>query len=671
MLEALDKPLKQLPGIGPARARLFERLGVGSIADLLLLCPRRYEDRSRVVSLVEAAQAGEGLVEVEVTAHTTFPRGRTPVLKILVRDQSADAALVCFGRPWLARTFPVGRRVRVYGQFQLRYGELQSSTFELEGPAAPDPRIPDGGLLPVYPLTEGLTQRHMRDAVRAALALAERHPPAGTLPPGTRIDGKPALDPGASLAALHRPRDAEEARQAVRTLALAELYEFQLAVTREAIARRRATRRPRPSLTRRVDIRDRLPFRLTDAQERVLAEILADMEHPYPMARLLQGDVGCGKTVVAMMAACRAIERGEQAVLMVPTELLARQHAANAVHLLSSAGVRVALVAGQVKSAVRAAQRAAVRDGEIDLIVGTHALFSEGLEYANLGLVIIDEQHRFGVAQREAIASRGVAPDILMMSATPIPRSLALTAFGDSEVSTIDDLPPGRRPVETHLVRMGNEERVYRFVRDRLAEGRQAYFVYPAIEETTTRGLRSAEEMAARLERELAPYPVAVLHSRIGEEERSTRMDAFAVGEIKVLVATSVVEVGVDVANATCMVIEHAELFGLSALHQLRGRVGRGTERSYCFLVYQEPISDDARERLRVLYGTQDGFAIAEEDLRIRGPGELLGVRQAGRLAFRIADLARDTDLLLTARDIVRATLAGEAGSPVADGAQR
>jgi ATP-dependent DNA helicase RecG len=381
------------------------------------------------------------------------------------------------------------------------------------------------------------------------------------------------------------------------------------------------------------------------------------MEQPWPMNRLLHGDVGSGKTLVALLAALRAIERGEQAVLMVPTELLARQHAWTAAAILSQTDVNVALAIGAAAAPARRALREAVAAGEIDLVVGTHALFSADVIYANLGLVIIDEQHRFGVSQRRAIMERGTSPDLLLMSATPIPRSLALTAFGDSDVSAITHLPPGRKPIRTRLARMGNEERVYRFVHKELEAGRQAYFVYPAIDEGGTRGLRSAAEMAEILAERFAPYTVGVAHSRLDQEERAATMEQFKNGLIHVLVATSVVEVGVDVPNATCIVIEHAELFGLAALHQLRGRVGRGEFQSHCILVYQEPLTDDAKERLRVLYQSNDGFHIAEEDLRIRGPGDLLGTRQAGFLRFRFADIRRDMELMLNARRHIAAIL--------------
>ncbi|TVR68034.1 MAG: ATP-dependent DNA helicase RecG [Spirochaetaceae bacterium] len=652
----------ELPGIGKRRAQQLARLGILTAEDLLQHAPRRYEDRSRLSTLVEAVRRGEGLVEATVVQHDTFPRGREQVLKIIVRDSSSTAALVCFGRSVLARMFPLGTEVRVWGQFSLRHGEIQSSLFEAERLPAPPPPLP--GFVPVYPLTEGITQQLLRNAVASAL---ERVLPGmeEDLPPTVR-NGENLPSRQDAIRALHKPAGLEEAELARRRLVFGELFHFQMDLARAALARRRARHRPRKPPSRSVvePVRRALPFALTADQERVLGEILADCDEPWPMARLLQGDVGSGKTVVALLAACAAVERGEQVAIMVPTELLARQHASGASRLLAAGDVRMALLLGELGAAQRRELAAAIGDGSVDLVVGTHALFSEGYRYQNLGLVIIDEQHRFGVRQREELLAKADVPDVLMMSATPIPRSLALTAFGDMEISTIRELPPGRQPVTTHLARIGNEERVYTFVREKLAEGRQAYLVYPAIEEGGARELRSVTGMMEELVPRLAPHSVGFVHSRLSEEARNETMERFAAGGLDALVATSVVEVGVDVPNATVMVIEQAELFGLAALHQLRGRVGRGEHQSWCILVYQEPLSEDARERLKVLYRSTDGFFIAEEDLRIRGPGDMPGVqdsvKQAGFLSFRFADIRRDMPTMLAAREAVRRELERE-----------
>jgi ATP-dependent DNA helicase RecG len=653
--ELRDSP-GTLPGIGPRRVHHLQRLGVHTVGDLLTLQPRRYEDRSRVSTLVEAARTGEALVHAVVAGHEYFHHRRRQTLKILIRDETSEASLVCFGRNFLARTFPPGSPIAVYGQFALKYGEIQSGSFDahlLTGMT--DDQTPP--IVPVYPLTEGLSQTQIRQAVTAALdrfgnAIEDELP--------QDVLSRHHLIPlGDAIRTLHFPESMEQPEHALARLVWGELFTFQLRLAQDALERRRRRRSVRPEPTRDLvsSLIASLPFSLTEDQRRVLEEITGDMERPWPMSRLLQGDVGSGKTLVALAAALHAIERGRQVAVMVPTELLARQHARTISRLLTHLDVHPALALGSMPKGARRSLAAALQDGEIDLLVGTHALFSQDLVYANLGLVIIDEQHRFGVAQREELQRRGRAPDVLMMSATPIPRSLALTAFGDSDVSTITSLPPGRKPVRTHLARMGNDERVYDFVRGELDAGHQAYMVYPAIDEGGSRGFRSAEERFVELRSRFAPYRVGLAHSRMDGAERADTMEAFERGDIEVLVATSVVEVGVDVPNATCMVVEHAEVFGLAALHQLRGRVGRGEAQSYCLLVYADPLTEDGRERLRVMYESSDGFHIAEEDLRIRGPGELQGSRQSGFLAFRFADIRRHMKEMVAAREDIAVLL--------------
>jgi ATP-dependent DNA helicase RecG len=396
---------------------------------------------------------------------------------------------------------------------------------------------------------------------------------------------------------------------------------------------------------------------------RVTEEIGAEIASTRPMMRLLQGDVGCGKTLVALLATALVASAEEQVAFMVPTELLARQQAETAARILEPVGVRIGFLTGNVRDAGRSRLLEAIRSGEVDLIVGTHALFSEDVEFARLGMVIIDEQHRFGVLQRLAILEKGDVPDLLLMTATPIPRSLALTVFGDLDTSTIRTMPHGRLPVRTHLARRGNEAKVYDRVRRELASGHQAYFVYPLIAQSERMQLKDAESMYEELDAHVfAEYEVALIHSRISEEEKRERMARFNRGEVDVLVATSVVEVGVDVPNATCMVIEHAERFGLAALHQLRGRVGRADVQSYAFLIYDSEITEIAKRRLLVMKETNDGFQIAEEDLKIRGPGELTGTQQTGELELRFADIVSDFELLKQSRDDVAYILGDDPG---------
>ncbi|HTO24111.1 MAG TPA: ATP-dependent DNA helicase RecG, partial [Spirochaetia bacterium] len=455
-----------------------------------------------------------------------------------------------------------------------------------------------------------------------------------------------------------------EAERSRAALAYEELFYFEISVLR----RKRALAASRPRVrARQPELREalvkRLPFSLTADQVTAVSEIEADLWSPVPMARLLQGDVGCGKTLVALLSALLVIGCREQAAFLAPTELLARQHAENAARLLEPMGIRIAFLSGSVTGEPRGLLLEALRAGEVDLLFGTHALFSEGVAFHDLGLVVVDEQHRFGVLQRQALLRKGESPDLLLMTATPIPRTLALTAFGDLDVSSIRTMPAGRRPVITHLAREGNEDKVYRRVREEIQRGRQAYFVYPLIEESESLDVKDAETAFRVLKDEVyAGISMALIHSRVPEEEKESAMARFAAGEVKILVATSVVEVGVDVANATCMVVEHSERFGLSTLHQLRGRVGRGADQSYAFLVYGSKLTADGVQRLKIMMETTDGFQIAEHDLRLRGPGELLGVRQSGFLNFRVADLALHAPLLFQARDDAKRLLADDPG---------
>ena len=568
-------------------------------------------------------------------------------------DESGRAALLCFGRPFLSKQFLPGRRFWVSGRFQARRGELACGSFELE-PFDPEEesRIV-GRILPLYPLTEGVTQRAMR--LLQAQALEEAGAGAGLdeeLPEGLRARrGLPGIRE--ALRGLHFPQSEGEQALARRALVYTELFYYQLQLRRARRERQAASRRrERHAQNLKRELLARLPFRLTGDQEKALAQIEADLFAPHPSSRLLQGEVASGKTLVALLAALAVIEAGEQAALLAPTELLARQHADTAARLLEPLGVRVAFLSGGVQGEGRARLTAALAAGEVDLVVGTHALFSEEVRYRSLGLAIVDEQQRFGVAQRQAILAKGTAPDLLLTTATPIPRSLALVLFGDLELSELRESPRGRRPVVTHLTQRGNEARVYERVREEVRRGGQAYFVYPLIgEEGGEAEEGGAEGMHRRLAREVFPdLRLAVLHSRVPEERKLRVMADFAAGRLDILVATSVMEVGVDVPNASCIVIEQAERFGLASLHQLRGRVGRGARQSYAFLVYSRDITEAAASRLKAVLASSDGFALAEEDLRLRGPGDFLGQRQSGALRLGVAELARDWEMCLAAR---------------------
>jgi ATP-dependent DNA helicase RecG len=653
-------------------ASKLARLGAYSVADLLLLYPRDYDDRTETVPFASFASSPRVHTTAEVVAHDWFGYGRMKTLKILVRDSSGPATLVCFNRSFLADQLPVGSRVVVTGKFAYRFGEIQSSAFEAEGLEGGSP--PKSGILPVYPLTEGLQQGQARRLVHAALseygARVEDELPAAL------AERRGLMHKRDALRQVHFPESRELLEKARATLVFEELFYFQLAVARRALRRRELQverRAPQGLLKRRLV--ERLPFELTPDQVKAAAEISADMAESRPMARLLQGDVGSGKTLVAFLACLDAIESGGQAAFMAPTELLARQHAATAARLLEPLGVRLAFLSGNVEDAARPPLLAALKSGEVDLVLGTQALFSDEVEYRRLRLTVVDEQHRFGVLQRLALSRKGPMPDLLMMTATPIPRTLALTVFGDLSVSAIRTLPPGRKPIVTHLAKAGNEAKVYDFVRRLLAAGRQAYFVYPLIGESErlapkSAELKNAEAMHDRLRKEIFPeFKTGLIHSRLKEEDKRAAMDAFTRGELSILVATSVVEVGVDVPNAAAMVVEHAERFGLAALHQLRGRVGRGAEQSYCFLVYAEGATEDAKERLKAMLSTSDGFELAERDLKIRGPGEIAGTAQSGYLKLSIADPVRDALVLEEARAEAFAVLEADPGLLSADNA--
>ncbi|MDR0386672.1 MAG: ATP-dependent DNA helicase RecG [Treponema sp.] len=693
-LRELTASPDHIKGAGPATIRALARAGITSVGGLLCRYPRDWEDRSVTVPLADFRRHPSVCTVVRVLAHDWFGFGRMKTLKVYVEDASARAVLVCFNRPFLEKQLTVGKQFRLWGRFFYKYGEIQSTMFEVEPleNAGAAETLPEtvaessrgfGRILPVYPLSAGLTQGLLRKLIRTALsqyaAPLEDELPAAII----RRDG--LLPKARALRAIHFPASMEELDLARKTLIYEELFYLEVLVGRRAMERRpagnsdaaasptRASGTPAP-LQRRL--LERLPFTLTPGQEEAAAEINRDMDGPFPMARLLQGDVGSGKTLVSFLAALRAIEAGGQAALMAPTELLARQHAENAAALLEPLGVRIAFLTGNIKAAGRTPLLKSLAAGDVDMVVGTHALFSRDVVYRSLKLVVVDEQHRFGVTQRQAIMEKGHSslvspgmPDLLMMSATPIPRTLALTVFGDLDVSVIRGLPPGRKPVKTHLARESNEGKVYDFVGRELAAGRQAYFVYPLIEAADSGDLKDAESMAERLATTVFPqYKTALVHSRLDEEEKRKTMEAFRRGEVKALVATSVVEVGVDVPNASCMVIEHAERFGLSALHQLRGRVGRGAEQSYCFLVYSDEgpdgdgLTETGKTRLRVMLENSDGFVIAEEDLKLRGPGQITGIEQSGYLALGIADPVRDAGELARARADAFAMLEADPG---------
>ena len=669
-LRSLSVPVNTISKIDENGASKLARLGIFTIADLLLHYPRDWEDRSGIVPLGEYKK-GDVCVPVTVIAREFFGYGPTRGMKVYIEEDRADndnkqAVLMCFNltkRRWLEKILTVDSKHMICGSFKLKDGELQSSAFDL-GKIDYDKNF--GRILPVYPLTSGLKQNTLRDLTSKAL---EKYAcKIENELPDDIIERDNLLSKSAAIKEMHSPSSQEELARAKKTLIYEELFYLEVMVGKRAFERRRQKlgagngEKAAAVLTAlQTRLVERLPFELTVGQKDAAAEINRDLRSQVPMARLLQGDVGSGKTLVSFLAALYAVEpdidvfglksaqRGQVAI-MAPTELLARQHADNAAKILEPLGVNIAFLTGNIKAKGRKELLKNLASGMIDIAVGTHALFSKDAEYKNLTLVVIDEQHRFGVTQRSLIMTKGKSPDLLMMSATPIPRTLALTVFGDMDVSVIKDKPPGRKPVITHLAKESNETKVYEYIRGELEKGRQVYFVYPLIEEAGD-DIKDAVSMAERLSKKIFPkYKTALIHSKIPEEEKKQTMDDFRKGEINILAATSVVEVGVDVPNATCMVIEHAERFGLSALHQLRGRVGRGSEQSYCFLVYSDEYTEEGKNRLLVMKENTDGFIIAEEDLKMRGPGSFAGTEQSGYLVLGIANPIRDIEELQKAR---------------------
>ncbi|WP_281805597.1 ATP-dependent DNA helicase RecG [Methylocystis echinoides] len=657
ILDPLFGRVAALPGVGPKTAPLFDRLlaragAQARVVDLLFHLPANVVDRSQRPTIAEAPLDTQVVIKARVVDQRR-PQGRygKQPFRVLVEDDTGDIELIFFlaNADWIERSLPVGATRWISGRIELYDGRRQM--------VHPDRVLDEAGLakLPafeaIYGLTEGLQPRFVLRATEEALArlpaLPEWQEPtviaANSLPPF--VEALRAAHRPASLAALSPQHPARQ------RLALDELLATQLALRLTRAKMRRLPGRENKGDGRlsRV-IESALPFTLTGAQQRALADIRADLAADTRMLRLVQGDVGSGKTVVAALAMASVVECGRQAALMAPTEILARQHHARLAPLLEPAGVRVALLTGRLKASERAAAHAAIAAGEIDIVVGTHALVQGDLAFRDLGMAVVDEQHRFGVQQRLALGGKGAAVDVLVMTATPIPRTLALTAFGDMDSSALDEKPPGRTPISTRALPASRIGEVVAGLQRALAAGARAYWVCPLVEENEDLDLAAAEARAADL-RHYFGDAVGLLHGRMKGPEKDAAMDAFQRGETRVLVATTVIEVGVDVPEATIMVIEHAERFGLAQLHQLRGRVGRGSADSSCLLLYKGPLSETAKARLTVIRETEDGFRIAEEDLRLRGEGELLGTRQAGLPGFRLADLTAHARLLAIARD--------------------
>jgi ATP-dependent DNA helicase RecG len=646
-----------LDGVGPKVAKLLERIEITRPVDLLFTLPVSGIDRTLRASIREASLPGVVTVEVEIGLHQPGAT-RTRPYRIHVRDALTEFQLVYF-RPhadWLRTTFPAGQRRIVSGRVEIFDGIAQM--------AHPDHVLRPGSTEtlpeyePVYPLTQGLNLRTMTRAAQDALTRAPDLPE--WIEPSLKRQRR-WPDWQAALHAAHAPTgpaDLAPTAPARERLAYDELLAHQMTL---AIARARM-KRTKGFATRgdghlHARVVAALPHALTGAQERCVAEITADMASDLRMNRLLQGDVGSGKTLVAFLAMLAAVEAGAQAALMAPTEILARQHLFSLAPLAEAAGVRLALLTGRDKGAERAGKLAALASGETQILVGTHALFQKDVAFRDLRLAVVDEQHRFGVRQRMDLGDKGDRADILVMTATPIPRSLALAQYGDMDLSILDEKPPGRQPVETALISAGRTSKVVEHLRRALAEGRQAYWVCPLVGESETAEMTAAEDRFERLSLALGPELVGLVHGQMPPAQKDAAMADFVAGRTRLLVATVVIEVGVNVPDATIMVIEGAQAFGLSQLHQLRGRVGRGSAKSTCLLLYDPPLGETARARLEIMRATEDGFRIAEEDLALRGAGDLIGVQQSGLPKFRIADLETQTELMRTAQDDSRLIL--------------
>jgi ATP-dependent DNA helicase RecG len=645
----LDTPVKFLKGVGERRADALARLGITTAGDLLYHIPHRYIDASSVTP-VARARVGEDVacVGAVVTKAVTPTRRGLRIFSAVIRDASGVLECVWPGQPFLDRTIQPGQTLLVAGPIRFYHGrQMAPREYVVLAEADAESPLEAGRVLPVYPATEGLSHRVIRGLVDRHLdsLLAQV---ADTLPDEIRRAANvvPLAD---ALRMVHRPASSAEAERGRQRLAFDELLDLQLTLGRaRGIARRERVGGLRFELRKTFTsaLRASLPFELTGDQRAAISEIVADMASPHRMHRLLMGDVGTGKTVVALFAMLLALENDCQAALMAPTELLAEQHHATLTQLLEPVGLAPELLLGRLSAPAKGAARARLAAGSARLVVGTHALFQDDVSFQRLGLVVIDEQHRFGVEQRAALIAKGSAPDVLLLSATPIPRSLALTRFGDLDVSVLRERPPGRGRIRTGVRAPAQRRQVFEFVAQACRDGGQAYVVLPVIEESEKADLRAATTMAERL-RELWPdLEIGLVHGRLKPDERDGVMRRFRAGELHVLVATTVIEVGIDVANATIMVIEHPERFGLAQLHQLRGRVGRGSAESYCILL----AAGESADRLRAFAATDDGFRIAEMDLAERGLGDLIGTRQSGGFDVRFSRLPEDDGLLAIAR---------------------
>ena len=645
----LHQSVQFLKGVGPKRSEVLEKLGIHTIQDMLYYFPRDYKDRTRIQKISEAKIGAEITIQGKVLAiQSRMARNRKHILEAFVTDESGTIAATWFNQPFLMNKFHVDDNLFLHGKVgAYKYLQLLSPEYEII--QDDETNTKEGGIIPVYPLTERISQVHFRKIMKEAVFhFADQ---IEEILPKELLVKNQLLPLDNAVRSIHSPATFDDLKRAKSRLVYDELLtlEMAMALRRHGIKEETGIAfKAGPNVD--THIRNLIPFTLTKAQERVIQEIIMDMRSNKPMNRLLQGDVGSGKTVVAIYAILVAIANGYQAAFMAPTEILSEQHFQTIQKYLQHSHVRMHLLTGSVNSKYKKDTLEQVRNGQIDLVIGTHALIEETVQFKKLGLVVIDEQHKFGVIQRLKLKEKGVQPDVLIMTATPIPRTLSITLFGDLDISILDEMPPGRTPIKTFLVSKQKEKDAYNFIQGEIAKGRQVFIVYPLVAESDVLDLKAAVTEAKRLQHDIFPaYRVGLLHGQMKSTEKDNVMKDFKEKRYDILVSTIIIEVGIDIPNATVMVVEHAERFGLAQLHQLRGRIGRGNEQSYC-LLFGNPKTPEARERLKIMTKTCDGFKIAEMDFKLRGPGEFFGTRQHGLPELRISDLIRDFPILKPAR---------------------